>query len=95
MANVKQPTRRVVEPPEPQYTVAIQLGDKTISYSAESIAKALHDFPRPTKITTKGVLTVTGNGKRFSRLLLPQDMRRMLWPVSSVIQAKIIASAMK
>jgi hypothetical protein len=93
---MEKPKRKEAPPEsEPQYTVSVQLGDKTISYSAESIAKALHDFPRPNKITTKGVLTVTGNGKKFSRLMMPQDMRRILWPVSSLIQAKIISGAMK
>lgn len=90
-------TRHVKTPPEnePQYTVTLLIGDKTYSYSAETLERALHDFPRPNKITAKGILSVTGNGKSFKRMLMPQDMRRILWPVSSVIQAKIIQGAMK
>lgn len=80
---------------EPQYCVSLKLGDKTISYSADTLAKALHDFPRPHKITTKGILTVEGNGKKFSRMLMPQDMRRILWPISAIVQAKILGRAMK
>ena len=77
------------------FTVSVKLGDLTYSYAAETLDKAFHDFPRPNKITTKGVLTVVGGGKKFSRLMMPADMRRMLWPVSSKVHAKMILAVMK
>ena len=95
IAPMEKPKIKYTKRTQPQYTVSVKLGDKTISYSAATLAKALHDFPRPNKITTKGILTVEGNGKKFSRLMMPADLRRTLWPVSSVIHAKILGNAMK
>lgn len=97
----KTAKKRTKKTPPPEgdtlkdYSITLVLGDKVFTSHAATIAKALRSLPRPVKITTKGVLTLEGDGRRFERLFRPQELRRFLWPVSSEINAKIISVALK
>ena len=93
-----KPKRKYVRKQKPQegsYSLSLKLGDETYESSAESIAKALSLLPRPRKITTKGELTLKGDGRVFKRSFFPMELKRFLWPVANDINAKIIGAVFK
>ncbi len=98
MGKLKRKYTRREKPstPEPAlYELTVQVGDKQYFSKGKTIAEALRNIERPQKITTKGFLFLKYGDKKFERAFRPQDLRRFLWPVSAVINAKVISIALK
>ena len=78
-----------------QVSVTLQLGDTTLEGSGGSVLEALRSLKKPTKITTKSVLTVTKGDKKHSRPLTIPLAKRLFYPASQLYHAKNLELLMK
>jgi hypothetical protein len=79
------------------FSITLQLGNKTYKSSGATPTEALGALPKPNKIMAKGVVTVTA-GKVKKELLLPPVKVKPLFYNSSGVQevkAKQLFSLMK
>lgn len=77
------------------YKVTLTLGNETFVGSGETPLLALKAVPIPVKIFTKGLITMSSEGKMVSRMLMPFRLKRFFMPLSQAVQAKQFALLMK
>lgn len=61
-----------------KYEVSLRLGDKVYSTSSDSITEAISSI-RPTKISLKGLFTVSNGVSKFEEMMFPAQVRRILF----------------
>lgn len=61
-----------------KYEVSLKLGDKVYSVSSDSIPEALYSI-RPTKISLKGIFSVSNGVSKFEEIMFPNQVKRVLF----------------
>lgn len=77
------------------FSITLSVGKDIVTSSAITAFDALKALPKPTKIVGKGVVTISHNGKTFSRLFMPNELKRLFWPMAQAVQAKQLEIAVK
>jgi len=81
---------------KPQFTITLQLGDKTYKSKGADALEALLNLERPVKIMSKGILTVSDGIKSKTQLYFPVRLQRLFYnKYFAQIQAKQLALLMK
>lgn len=78
------------------FTITIQMGDWTLQGTGETAEEALKSIPRPAKISTKAVVTVTHGdlAKRDMPFTIART-KRLFYTAGTAIQAKMLFSGLK
>ena len=76
-------------------TATLTLGEQELTASGTTVQEALEALPKPEKITTKSVLTVTNGNKSHVRVLTIPLAKRLFMPISQMYYAKGIALKLK
>lgn len=77
-------------------TITLQLGDQTYTSSGATVVDALTALPKPDKIMTKGVLTVSQGKASRKQLFMPVRLKRLFYnKYFQAIQAKNLALGLK
>ena len=99
MAKIKKPrkpyTRKSVVPIVPDFVVSLKLDKTTLEGKGVTVLEALQAIPKPVKITTKSVLTVTNGEKKHSRPLTIPLAKRLFYPAAQIYHAKNLESLLK
>lgn len=80
---------------QPDYTVALQLDKISLEGKGNTVLEALRAIKKPTKITTKSILTVTKGEKKHSRALTIPLAKRLFYPGAQIYHAKNLELLMK
>ena len=86
---------KVVELKAPSYSIEFAFGTTKTEGSGETIYDALVATPRPTKITTKGVLTVTNGARKFVHMYSPLECKKFFYPIAQRIMADRLGYLLK
>jgi len=89
--------KKIVAPPEqePQFSVSLQLDKTILKGTGNTVLEALRAIPKPIKITTKSVLTVTKGDKTHSRALTIPLAKRLFYPAHQIYHARNLELLMK
>ena len=80
---------------EPQFRVSLQLDTTTLEGSGDTVLEALRAIPKPVKITTKSILTVSKGDKKHSRPLTIPLAKRLFYPGAQLYIARDLQLLMK
>ena len=80
-----------------KFSLKVQIGDKTYTSTGESAFEALKGLPRPPKIMSKVLVTITSGKLKKERLYYPVQAKRLFFtsPNMQQIQAKLLEAGMK
>lgn len=78
-----------------EYTFTLKIADSVFTSSNESPEEALHNLPKPLKISHKGVLTVEQGGKKKELLLNVEKMKRLYYPLAQKFLLKYLIRDLK
>ena len=79
----------------PVYVVSLQLDKTILKGNGATVLEALRAIPKPVKITTKSVLTVSKGDKEHSRPLTIPLAKRLFYPAAQIYQAKNLELLMR
>lgn len=71
-----------------EYHISINFGDTTLEGRGSSAVEALKAITKPTKISTKGVITISDGTKRAEMTWQPAKLKRLFYPLAQNILAK-------
>ncbi len=77
------------------FTIDIKLGTEQLHGEGDSVLAALQSIPKPIKIITKGIITVTNGELRTERLMQPIQLKRLFYPIAQPLQAKYLVFGLK
>lgn len=80
---------------KPLFAISLQLDKTELKGEGATLLEALKAIPKPVKITTKSVLTVTNGEKTHSRPLTIPLAKRLFYPAFQLHQAKNLALLLK
>ena len=72
----------------PYYTVVLQHGNEVFKGEGPTPQLALDHLGKPQKIFLKGVITITSQNKTRSKMLLPNQLKRLFYPLTQKLLAK-------
>lgn len=72
------------------YVITLFIGGDRQEGRAIDFLEAFRALPKPSKIVSKAILRVEGNGKTFERLYQPNQLKRLFWPVADEQNAKML-----
>jgi hypothetical protein len=85
-----------IKSPKDEFTVSLKLGDKTFKGTGKTALAALIAVPKPGKIVSKGILTITHGDTKRELLLWPLRINRLFYsPIYQAIHAKYLAMGLK
>ena len=92
MGKTKRPYTRKPKasapPDDEKYSVSLKLDNTILEGSGETVLDALRALPKPDKITTKSIITVSKGDKRHSRPLTVPLANRLFFPAAQIYHAK-------
>jgi hypothetical protein len=82
--------------PKDEFIVSLKLGDKTFEGTGKTALAALSAMPKPDKIVSKGILTISQGDAKRELLLWPIRLKRLFYsPTYQAIQAKYLTMGLK
>lgn len=93
MARIKKPRKPYTR--KKGYSISLDFAGKVISAKGATLLEALRAIPKPVKITTKSILTVSKGDKKHSRSLTVPLAKRLFYPAFQFLQAKNLELLLK
>jgi hypothetical protein len=81
--------------PADEVTIDLMFGTTVCSGTGQTVLEALRSIPKPIKITTKTILTVTKGEKKHTRPLTIPLAKRLFYPGAQIYQAKNLEMLLK
>ncbi len=80
---------------QPKYAISLTIGDKTFKGSGLTPLEALQVIPSPSKIITKGFLTISYGKLKKEMFFPPSKLKRLFYPNFQPIIAKTLGMGLR
>lgn len=80
---------------EKKFKISIKLGNVVIEGEGLTALEALQSIPVPSKITTKGILTISQGQKKKELVYNVPKLRRLFYPNAQPILIKYLSALLK
>ena len=85
----------LVEPKQPEFFISLSCGGNIFEGKGNTILEALRSIPRPLKINSKGLFTISQGNKIKKMLFYPLRLKRVFFPASQPTIAKYFSIGLK
>lgn len=82
-------------PEAPIYEITIQLGNEIYKGQGATAYEALKSIQKPTKITTKAIVSMTDGEKSMQKFFTAFNSKRLFYPLAQFTQARNLTALLK